>query len=71
MKNWKSGRGHYIVTMVGTLFALALIVIYTFNSFYELAKEDAITIGDTAVKERAQTLNNYYMQSFEAINITE
>lgn len=71
MKNWKSGRGHYIVTMVGTLFALELIVIYTFNSFYELAKEDAITIGDTAVKERTQTLNNYYMQSFEAINITE
>ena len=71
MRNWKNGRGHYIVTLVGTLFALSLIVIYSFNSFYTLAKEDAITIGDTAVNERAKTLNNFYMQSFEAINITE
>lgn len=71
MKKRNTGRGHYIVTLVGTLFALSLIVIYTFNSFYKLAKEDAITIGDTAVNERAKTLNNYYMQSFEAINITE
>lgn len=71
MKKVKNGKGHYIVTLVGTLFALLLIVIYTFNSFYKLAKEDAITIGDTAVKERAEVLDNFLVQSFEIINVTE
>lgn len=67
----KNGKIHYIITLVATLFALGLIVIYTFTSFYDLAREDAITIGETAVKERSENLNNFLVQSFEIINITE
>lgn len=67
----KSGRTHYIMTLAATLFALGLIVIYTFGSFYKVAKEDVITIGETAVKERTEKLNNFLVQSFEIINLTE
>lgn len=67
----KSGKVHYIMTLAATLFALGLIVIYTFSSFYNVAKEDAITIGETAVKERAENLNNFFIQSVEVINVTE
>lgn len=68
---WKNGKGDYIVTLVGTLVALGIIVIYTFNSFFNVAKADAITIGETAVKERTENLKNFFVQSIEVINITE
>ena len=67
----KNGMIHYIITLVATLFALGLIVLYTFGSFYKAAKEDAITIGETKVKERTEKLNNFFLQSVEVINITE
>ena len=67
----KSGRGHYILTLAATLFALGLIVIYTFSSFYNVAKEDTITIGETAVKERTEKLNNFFVQCIEIIHVAE
>ena len=67
----KNGKIHYIITLVATLFALGVIVFYTFTSFYKVAKEDAITIGETAVKERTEKINNFFLQSVEVINITQ
>lgn len=66
----KNGKVHYIITLIATLLAMGLIVYYTFGSFYKVAKEDAMTMGETAVKERAETLNGFLVRSLEVINIT-
>lgn len=66
----KSGKVHYIITLAATLFAMGLIVYYTFGSFYNVAKEDAMIMGEIAVKERAETVNNFMIRNLEVINIT-
>lgn len=70
MKRWMADKVQYIITLTITLLAMGIIVYYTFGSFYTVAKEDAITIGETAVKERAEKLNNFLLKSLEVINIT-
>lgn len=60
----------YIVTLIVTLLALGCIVYYTFHSFYSIAKEDAITLGEITVKERAETLNNFLLKGKEMMEST-
>ena len=48
----------FFVTLMITLVAMVVIVAFTFSSFYKIAKEDALTMGSIAVKERAENLNN-------------
>ena len=60
----------YITTLVMTLLAMGLIVYYTFGSFYSIAKEDAVTLGETTVKERAETMNNFLLKGKELMYST-
>lgn len=60
----------FIVTLVATLLALALIVCYTFGSFYSIAKEDAITIGQNAVSEEAEKVNNFLLKGLDVMQVT-
>ncbi|MBR5597196.1 MAG: HD domain-containing protein [Lachnospiraceae bacterium] len=67
---YKTEKAHYIITLIATLLAMTLIVVYTFGTFYELAKEDAVNMGEIAVKERAETLDNFLVSGMESMNIT-
>lgn len=60
----------YIVTLVATLFALALIVYYTFGSFYSIAREDAVTIGQNKVSEDAEKVNNFLLKGLDVMQVT-
>lgn len=61
---------HYIVTLILTLFAMACIVYYSFHSFYTIAQEDAITLGESTVKERAETFKNFLLKGKEIMEST-
>lgn len=66
----KDGIVRYVVTLIVTLFLLAIIVVYTFHSFYILAKEDTITMGETAAKERAKALENLLLQGMDTLDVS-
>ena len=66
----KTEKAHYIITLITTLLSMTLIVVYTFGTFYELAKADAVNMGEIAVKERAESLNNFLLSGMESMNIT-
>ena len=55
----RKDRIQYIVTLAVTLLALIFIVVYSFGSFYKLAKSDAVEIGARAVSEESEKLNNF------------
>jgi response regulator RpfG family c-di-GMP phosphodiesterase len=61
---------HYAMTMVATLLALALIVCYTFGSFYSIAREDAVTIGQNSVSENAEELTNFLLKGLDVMEVT-
>ena len=60
----------YIVTLLVTLLALALIVYYTFGSFYSIARKDAITIGQNTVSEEAEKVNNFLLKGLDVMQVT-
>lgn len=66
----KRSRIQYILTLIVTLAALSLIVSYTFGSFYSLAKKDAVTIGEKAVGEEAEKLNNFLLKGLDVLQVT-
>ena len=61
---------HYIGTLILTLLALGCIVYYTFYSFYIIAKEDAVSLGEITVKERAESLHNFLLKGKEMMEST-
>ena len=65
----KTEKAHYIITLLATLLSMVLIVVYTFSTFYELAKEDAVNMGGIAVRERAVSLNNFLLSGIQAMNV--
>lgn len=68
MKN-KFGKG-YLITLIATFLALSLIVYFTFGSFYSIAKEDVITIGESAVSQEAAQVNNFLMKGLNVVQVT-
>lgn len=63
-------RVQYVLTLVITLLALAVIVFYSFGSFYSVAREDAVTIGRHSVEEEAEKLNNFLLQGLDVLQVT-
>lgn len=71
MKSKKEhSRIQYIMTLAGTLFALGIIVYYTFSSFYSVAMEDAISIGKNSVSQEAEELNNFLLRGLDVMQVT-
>lgn len=60
----------YVVTLTATLFALSLIVYFTFGSFYSIAKEDAVTMGENAVAQEAEQVNNFLIKGLDVMQVT-
>lgn len=63
-------RLQYLLTLVLTLAALIAIVCYSFGSFYLVAKEDAVTIGERTVSEEAEKLNNFLLRGLDVLQVT-
>ena len=66
----RKDRIQYIVTLAVTLFALIFIVVYSFGSFYKLAKSDAVEIGARAVSEESEKLNNFLLMGMDVLQVT-
>lgn len=60
----------YILTLAVTLFALGAIVVYTFGSFYSVAREDAVVIGRNSVSQEAEELNNFLLRGLDVLQVT-
>lgn len=60
----------YVITLVVTLLALTLIVYYTFGSFYSIAREDAVTIGQNTVAQEAERVNNFLLKGLDVMQVT-
>lgn len=60
----------YVLTLILTLLALVLIVYYSFGSFYSIAREDAVTIGENSISEEAEKLNNFLLQGLDVVRVT-
>ena len=63
-------RVQYLLTLFFTLAALIAIVCYSFGSFYAIAKEDAVTIGEMGVSEEAEKLNNFLLRGLDVLQVT-
>lgn len=48
----------FLVVIIATLVALALIVALTFGSFYTTARDNAVTIGNMTVSQEAQRIED-------------
>lgn len=61
---------YYLLTLFLTLAALIAIVCYSFGSFYEIAREDAVTIGERVVSEESEKLNNFLLRGLDVLQVT-
>lgn len=66
----KAGIKFFIFTIIITLTSLCFISFYTFSSFYELAKIDAVSIGEKAIYESSEKLNNFLLQGRNVLTVT-
>lgn len=64
-------RRQYIVTLIVTLLALVIIVGYTFGSFYQITRQDVITLGENAVTREAAQMNNFLLKGTDVTQVTE
>lgn len=64
-------KWQYIMTLVITLLALTVIVGYTFGSFYQITRQDAITLGENAVSKEAAQVNNFLLKGMDVMQVTE
>ncbi len=60
----------YILTLLITLTALIFILYYTFRSFYSIARKDIVTIGENAVSEQSEQLNNFLFKGMDVLQVT-
>lgn len=65
-----SEKRKYISILSVTFVLLLLIVLYTFGSFYSIAKEDAISVGKSSVAEQSERLNNFLLKGMEMVRAT-
>lgn len=61
----------YVMTLIVTLIAMAVIVGYTFGSFYRITRQDAITLGENAVTREAAQMNNFLLKGTDVMQVTE
>ena len=66
----KNGRGLYVLTIVGTLIALLIMVIYNFNSFYSNAVTNMNTIGTHALAQGKEQLEGYLNKGMGVLQVT-
>lgn len=71
IKKNKHHKRQYIVTLIVTLLALVIIVGYTFGSFYNITRQDAITLGENAVAREAAQMNNFLLKGTDVTQVTE
>lgn len=69
-KKDKKGTIQYVITLVVTLLALVVIVYFSFGSFYSVARDDAVTIGENSVSEEAEKLNNFLLMGLDVLQVT-
>lgn len=69
--NSKHHRRQYIMTLILVLLALTIIVWYTFGSFYQIAKQNARTLGENAVAREAAQMNNFLLKGTDVTQVTE
>lgn len=60
----------YVVTLLVTLACLVAITLYTFNSFSDTAREDAIRIGRNSVQNDAKALKEYILKSQSLLEVS-
>lgn len=60
----------FLAVQLGISVALIFIVCFTFFSFYKIAKEDAVSIGEKAVYEISAKFDNYLLKGNELISIS-
>ncbi len=76
MKNTKRnkmasvGKRQYVLTLIVTLFAIWAIVSYTFLSFYAVARQDAVALGEKSVVEQSERLNNFLLMGLDVLQVT-
>lgn len=66
-----TGRRQYIITLVCTLLGIWLIADVTFLSFYFIARQDAVTIGECSVSEQLERLNNFLLNGLNVVEVTK
>lgn len=66
----KKDRFLYVLTLVFTLLALGMIVYFSFGTFYSVAREDAVKLGENAVSEEAAALNNFLLKGLDVVQVT-
>lgn len=60
----------YILTLVITVTALISVLSYTFLSFYRISQEDTVTMGENAVSEQSEKLNNFLLRGMDVLQVT-
>lgn len=63
-------RIYYLLTLFLTLAALIAICCYSFGSFYAIARQDAVTIGERVVSEESEKLNNFLLRGLDVLQVT-
>lgn len=71
MRKNRHHKRQYIMTLIVTLAALTIIVGYTFGSFYQITRQDAITLGENAVTREAAQMNNFLLKGTDVTQVTE
>lgn len=64
-------KRQYIMTLIVTLLALTIIVGYTFGSFYQITRQDAIMLGENAVTREAAQMNNFLLKGTDVTQVTK
>lgn len=66
----KKDRFLYVLTLVFTILALGMIVYFSFGTFYSVAREDAVKLGENSVSEEAAALNNFLLKGLDVVQVT-
>ena len=61
---------YFLVTIFSTLIALAILVYFTFSSFYYIARADAQKLGKLSVMEESEKLNNFLIKGLDVLEVT-
>ncbi len=63
-------RTSYIVTLLFTLIALIIMVVYNFVTFYSNAVSNMIAVGESTLEEEKIKLNSYLAKGMDVLQIT-
>ena len=63
-------RTSYIITLLFTLIALVIMVVYNFVTFYSNAVSNMIAVGESTLEEEKIKLNSYLAKGMDVLQIT-